>query len=282
MVEHDLIAKGYIPLDKSWMIRMGILDLANGCGNSINYLDQHQEELNEDLKSLYQASVQWKSNEPINVGESGTLYRFLKFASWKMGTQKEFVLQGTLKDRRICNHSDIVNWSLKELLTLDHGTSQWASASVLMGNHERIPNPPYKLQLTYDAVEHWKTARRKGEMWEPRYDETILSQALAYMHWLKKGKIDFNPQQAEDYCFARAFGIITAEEGEKKWPSLKGHESDRIVEMEKGLQEKEVTSKDHRVVQALAMLKRDKIKIKYPDSVKKSWPQFWKFLDADL
>ena len=71
---------------------------------------------------------------------------------------------------------------------------------------------------------------------------------------------------------------MTAEEGEKRWPSLRGHESDRIAEMEEALQQKEITSRDHRVIQAIAMLKRDKITIKYPDSVNKSWPQFWQVL----
>ncbi|MEK6848671.1 MAG: hypothetical protein AABX65_03500, partial [Nanoarchaeota archaeon] len=150
------------------------------------------------------------------------------------------------------------------------------------GNSERIINSPFKLQLTYDAVQHWKTARSRGKMWEQKYDETILAQALAYLQWLKHGKIEFNPKQAEDYCFARAFGVICREEGEKRWPSLKGHESDRIIEMEEALKQDEVTSRDHRVVQAIAMLTRDKTKLKYPDSVKKSWPQFWKFLEDSL
>jgi len=39
--------------------------------------------------------------------------------------------------------------------------------------------------------------------------------------------------QPEDYCFARVFGYITKTKGENKWPSLKGHESNRISEMEK-------------------------------------------------
>ncbi len=91
--------------------------------------------------------------------------------------------------------------------------------------------------------------------------------------------MNFVPEQAEDYCFSRAFGIVTTEFGEKTWPSFKGHESDRIQEMDIALQQKEVTSKDHRVVQAIAMLKGNEVLIKYLDSVNKSWPQFWKFLE---
>lgn len=278
-MRQDLIEKGYIPLDKSWMIRMGVLDLVNGYRDGVKYLERHQEELNEDLKSLYRAALQWDLGDSINVGESGTLYRFLKFASWELGLDKKFVLQGTLKDREICDDPKIVDWPLEQLLTLDNRTSQWASASVLMGNQERVQNPPYKLQVTYDAVEHWKTVRESGEVWKPRFDETIWAQASAYLQWLKDGKMDFVPQQAEDYCFSRAFDIMTAEKGKARWPSLRGHESNRIMEMEKALQEREVTSRDHRVVQSIAMLKKSKEGIVNPDCVNKSWPQFWRFLE---
>ncbi|MBS3141136.1 hypothetical protein J4405_03255 [Candidatus Woesearchaeota archaeon] len=276
-MKNDLIKKDYIPLDKSWMIRIGVLDLINNYSDCINFLQQHYEKLSDDLKSLYHASIQWKENTPIDVGESGTLYRFLRFASWKLGLDKRFILQGTLKDRKICNNPEITNWSLEQLLELDNGTSQWASASVLLGNSQRIINPPYKLQTTYEAIEHWTKARKQGKLWEPRYDETILAQALAYLNYIKTGKIEFTPEQAEDYCFARAFGLIN-KEAEKRWPSLRGHESDRINEMELALHQKEITSRDHRVIQAVAMLKRNSIKIEYPECVNKSWPQFWRFL----
>lgn len=281
-MKNELIEKVYVPFDKSWIIRMGFLDLVNGYDDCIYFLKQHYEELSDDLKSLYDASVQWKSGEIIDVGESGTLYRFLRFASWKLKQPREFILRGTLKERDICNDPEIVNLPLEKLLTLDNGTSQWASASVLLGNSERVSNPPFKLQLTYDAVSHWTEARKNDKCWKPRYDKTILAQASAYLELLKNGKMNFKPEQAEDYCFARAFGIMTAEEGELRWLSLKGHESDRISEMEKALQEKEVSSKDHRVVQAIAMLRKTRDNIEYPDCVNKSWPQFWKFLQDSV
>jgi len=274
----SLIKKGYIPLDKSWIIRMGVLDLINEYSDCIEYLKQHSEDLGTDLRSLYHASIQWNSGASIDVGESGTLYRFLKFASWKLENNKKFLLQGTLNTRTICDNSKIINLPLEQLLTLDNSTSQWASASVIMGNLEPVDNPPYKLQVTYDAVKHWKEVRKKGNVWIPKYDKTILAQSFAYLQWLKTGKMNFIPKHSEDYCFARAFNIMTEEEGKNLWPSLRGHESDRIVEMEKILKQKEVNSKDHRVIQAIVMLRGNNVKIKYPNSVNKSWPQFWKFL----
>lgn len=87
--------------------------------------------------------------------------------------------------------------------------------------------------------------------------------------------------------FCLYFGYITAEAGEKLWPALRGHESDRIVEVQNTLQDAKegrgVISKDHRIVQAIAMwgkVNNRKVNILYPQVVNKSWPQFWDFLNS--
>lgn len=276
----ELIQKGYIPFDKSWIIRMGVLDLVSGSQEIDLFLSKNQNILSDDLKSLKISLSCWRENKPVDVGESGTLYRFLKFASWKLGLNKQFILRGTLKNRKITDNPDIVNLPLNQLLNLDNKTSQWASASVLLGNQEKIENPPFKLKLTYEALEYWKT----NKPWKLRYDETILAQAVAYLQFVKEGRIFFIPQQAEDYCFAKAFNLITPGEGEMLWASLRGHESDRIKEMEEAIIQsegnREITSRDHRVVQAIVMSSRGRAKIANPSVVSKSWPQFWDFIKA--
>ena len=279
-----VVDKKYIPLDKSWIIRMGILDIVNGYDDIQKFLAT-QENLGDDLLALKKASERWKFDKDIDVGESGTLYRLLKYVSWKQELHKNFILQGTLKHRKINDDQVVLRLSQSELLKYDNGTSQWASAAVLLGDPERLYQPPYKLDLTYQAVEHWQMQRDKNQSWLPRYDETILRQAETYIKLLKGEKLEFVPEQAEDFCFAYIFGYMTAEEGEKRWPALRGHESDRIVEIQETLKAakegKEITSKDHRVVQAIAMwgkVNRKEVYILYPQSVNKSWPQFWDFL----
>jgi uncharacterized protein YvpB len=276
----------YIPLDKSWIIRMGILDIVNGKNDIVTFLNS-QESLGDDLLALKRAALAWKGTGPIDVGESGTLYRLLKYASWKLELGKEFIMRGTLPSRNIHDSPDVVHMPQAELLKLDKGTSQWASAAVLLGDQERIPNPPFKLKITYEAVDHWKSQREKGLPWEPRLDETIANQVAAYVELLKGNRPNFIPAQAEDFCFAYIFGYMTAEEGEKRWPALRAHESDRIVEVQTMLDNakkgKPIASKDHRVVQALAMWSEVNgmpVTILYKDAVNKSWPQFWDFLAA--
>jgi hypothetical protein len=274
----------YIPLDKSWLIRMGILDIINGYDDIEKFLTD-KEDLNDDLIALKKVSQTWNSNNPIDVGESATLYRFLRFASWKMGLNKKFILQGTLKERKITDNPEIISLSQEELLKLDNNTSQWASATVLLGDFERLENPPFKLKLTYEAISEWNKARLDGKVWPVRYDNTILKQAEAYLNLLSEKRINFSPEQAEDFCFAYVFGFMDEKEGESKWPSLRGHESDRVLEIKKEFEKakkgEDIDSKDHRVIQALAMwamINKPDIKFTYPISVNKSWPQFWQFL----
>ena len=277
--------KKYIPLDKSWAMRMAILDLLHGKSDRAERLLDEQELLSDDLRALKRILVEWDKEEVIDVGESGTIYRYLQFISWKEGLIKEFHTHKTLKNRKITNNPEIVFYSQSKLLTLDNGTSQWASISALCGDQERIENPPFKLALTYEAIDYWNKKNLYNQDWEFRFDQTIFEQAKSLLDFIKKGKITFIPKQAEDYCFARSFDLINARKGESLCPSLRGHESDRIEEMERELmnysQGKEISSKDHRVVQAIAMkgrVDRKEVHFKYPNAVNKTWPQFWEFL----
>jgi hypothetical protein len=154
---------------------------------------------------------------------------------------------------------------------------------VLLGDQERLPDAPYKLKLTYEAVTHWELFSHSS--WLPRRDGTIGRQAEAFDRLYYGKKANFKPEQAEDFCFAHAFCGLSAEEGERRWPSLRGHESDRIHEMETQAYVARsggvVTSRDHRVVQALAMwcvANHELPLFAHPGAVSKSWPQFWDFL----
>jgi hypothetical protein len=277
----------FIPLDKSKTIRSGVLDALSGRDSTLTLL-RSQPILSDDLKALLRASEEWLSNERvIHVGESGTLYRFLKFASWKYGLDKSFVLEGTLRDRRICDDPRIINLPILELLKLDNRTSQWASAAVLMGNREVAQiNEPYKLQVTRQVLKQWEAHKTSGRPMPVQYDETILRQAQAFANRIDGGVI-FAPQQAEDYCFARVFGLMSKNEGARRWPSLAGHESNRIESVERALKSlrsgSAICTTDHRVMQAVAMLavaKQIDIGLGPLDCVNKSWPQFWDFLEA--
>jgi D-serine dehydratase len=68
--------KNFIPLDKSWIIRMGVLDLINKYPDALDFLEG-QKNLSDDLVVLKRICRDWADKENIDVGESGTLYRFL-------------------------------------------------------------------------------------------------------------------------------------------------------------------------------------------------------------
>jgi len=272
----------FIPLEKSWLIRMGVLDIINGRRQIIDVLEaQPAGSLGTDLEALLRAARLWGKGAVINIGESGTLYRFLLFANWTFDMGITFEVEGTLRTRQLTTDKSVVSLSVDELLRLDANTSQWASASVLFADAKRPAGDlPYHLAMTFDAKKHWLKRVGCGADWSPRKDSTIARQARAYAGYLEIGQIDFKPMQAEDYCFARAFGLMSAGEGEVRWPSLRQHESDRIAEMERLLAADIIDSHDHRVVQALAMLGVEQLRFSDPTCVAKSWPQFWKYLDV--
>ena len=289
----------YVPLDKSWTIRMGFLDITRGYGSKdILHFLESQKDLGEDIKALARVASIWNTKEPLDVGESGTIYRLVRFYIWKEKIDREIITRGTLTKRvkEMKAGPEIVTWHLKQLLTLEHGTTQWATAAILFGNSETLPEVPFYLQKTYDSLAHWNSQRKKGKVWIPQKDVTLSTQVKEYISYLKTGKISIVSHRLGDcdlYCFLRAFNRITRKEGEVIWPQLKSHESDRFLEMERTLEElysgNIIHSRDHRVVQAEAMLlqSRDKSKgakelKKYfsnPDCVNKTWPQFWEFMD---
>lgn len=274
-----------VPLSKSWLIRMGILDLWYGRDDIVEFLEQHKDELPDDSLALLRVSKAWRAGEiKLDVGEAGFLLRTMRFMAWQSGIDKEFIMHGSLLNRKISNNPEIIHYPLAKLRKLPDEpaeTSQWMSAAVLLGNKEKVDNEPFHLKMTRKALEHYKKQRARGLCWEPRYDETILRQTITFIKLLKDEEVSFTAQQAEDYCFAKILGFETPE-----WPSLPGHESDRPEEVARTLKDikkgGEIQSKDHRVVQAGAMyqkLHNMPIRVKYPDAVKKSWPQFWRFLE---
>jgi hypothetical protein len=281
--KYGLIANGLIPLSKYWSIRLGFLDIINNTKLFVPLIE-NRKDVGDDLKVLIKTSKEWKNKNEHYVGEAGALFRLLQFASWKLNLGKKFIKDKTLIDRKICDNPDIINWPINKLLELDNETPQWASAAILTGSQEDAPDN-FFLNLSKEALHHYNKVKNDNIFCELRYDETIQSQAEAFIDLLKNGQTDFKPKQQDDYCFARAFNLIHKEEGGERWPELKGHESNRLVEMEKQLNnfdnKKEVDSKDHRVVYSIAMLamaKNKKINFSFPDCVNKSWPQFWKFL----
>jgi hypothetical protein len=273
-----------VPLDKSWIIRMAVLDIFNGrAEDTIKFL-KSQKDLGSDLRSVLKAAEGWDTGKGIGT-ESATFFRMLQFGIWKFGLDKRLVKEGTLRDRPMAEDPNIINYPISELLKLDGGTSQWASAAVLFGA-PRCEESRVKLDLTHDAVRHWNEMRDSGRCWLRLTDTTIKAQAKAFLELLTNGKSSWEPRHSEDYCLARALGMMTPEEGAIRWSSLKGHESDRIAEMETAISQfrsgSDITSKDHRVIQSIAMLAQvshAKASFASAESVGKSWPLFWRFFD---
>ncbi|MBI2041876.1 MAG: hypothetical protein HYT20_02575 [Candidatus Nealsonbacteria bacterium] len=286
-----LVRNNLIPWGKSWLIRMGILDLLYNKNRIFSFTKSQKAEFPHDAKSLIRALAVYKEGKTdLDVGESGTLLHFLLFISLATKNGRKFIRHGSLLSRNITYDPSIVYLSPEELGKLDGGTSQLQSASYLFysrfGLGRKIENPPEMLQLTYDAVDHYKDQMAIGRPWELKRDETLLRQAVAIFEMLKQGKTSFKPKHSEDFCLARALGLITTEEGKKLFPSEANHETNRFLEMERVIADvensRQIKSIDHRPIYSgtvMQIIQGRKISVKYPAKVGKSWPQFWKFVD---
>ena len=282
----------FIPLDKYWIIRMGVLDLQHGF-RDINKFLSEQKDLGGDLAALKRVCEAWdKKDEPFNVGESGTIYRIVRFILWKQGSNREIKTEGSLtkriNDGLVTQDPNIVNNSLDELARLDKGTTQWVTAAILTGSKDKLSVSKFFNDMTYEAMDHWQKQRDKNEVWIPRKDVVLTRQAEYFLALLNGKSAVFVSTNPDDYCFARAFDLITKEEGEEKFPEAEGHESNRFDEMEKVITQtqagEEIDSGDHRVVQAMAMWgKVNKKELRFTEdarqAVNKSWPLFWEFLE---
>jgi hypothetical protein len=229
-------------------------------------------------------------DEPIDVGESATNLRIFQSVAWAQGLDKDFIKRGTLIRRPIASKEEVMRaQTQQELLHLSDHSSQWATARALLGDPERLPNPPFKLRLTYDAIDRWQAAYDQGALWVPEKDQTLRRQAMTFVDILAGQRSDFVPEQAEDFCFAVAFGYMTIEEGLRLWPALPHHESNRPAEMATAMEQlyrgEPITSRDHRVVQAMAYLAVARglpAEFRCPEAVAKSWPGFWDCLHEIL
>ncbi len=276
----------YIPWDKSWIIRLGVLDIASGIPPNPFF---ETPGLGDDLQAIYRCSLEWPNNEPLHVGESATLLRNLRYLSYLQGKSREFVSSGSLIHRNVSDDPHVLQESLDDLMHRDGETSQWAAAALLLEYprrvHEHIPEEE-KVYVSKAAYEHWMIQHSRGALWAPRKDATIARQAHAFHNGMTLGGVFFEPGHSEDYCFARAFNLISRDQGIERWPRLANHETNRFVEMERALRLLDqgiISSSDHRVIQAMVMLatvRKLEYNVVHPESVTKTWPGFWQFMQA--
>lgn len=268
-----------LPQSKSWAIRMIFMDMLYGAKTGykiIRYFEKEDKKsLADDIRAALDCAKNYLNGEHIfNVRNSGTVCRFLIYL---LDGQKYKIIKGRqLAKRKMNAPKNISKLPLAKLLKL--GTSQFASAAILAGVKPTGKLPP-KCRLTVEAKKSY--FNNEGE-WIPKYDGVILGQLR---HFLFAEKIT-NPI-AEDYCYLRAFNLITREEGKRRWPELANHECDRLKVMEKicqkGFNRKVWAPDDHRVVMAVAMRQKDlglPMRVTNKKCVAKSWPRFWEWLNS--
>ncbi len=284
----------YLPFDKTYLRALLSLDRLHGFTDSYDILLPYAHQVSQDNWEYIDMLDQFDCTETVRVGEGGAGYRSGLYLSYLEQKPKRFKKARSLKSRPIYEEADMITLPWSEILSLDNYTSQYASARLIWEEDVEAPEllqQNYKLRVVTDAIKHWYLRREKGEPWQPRADTTIARQVTSYLEMLDTNLVDeyFYMEQAEDYCFARVYGLTTPEEGLRRFPALIGHESNRIKAVEEAIKQADrpknegvlVDSNDHRIVMAIAMRYGfSKDRFANPDCVTKSFPLFWEFLDA--
>lgn len=282
---------------------MLFLDLIVGDYERIDAYFQECEQqgivLSQDHHSMRSAAHTYRSGLPIDTGESGTVYRKMKMLCWSRREDRVFVQRDTALKRSFTDDPHIFHLAYNQLLQLDGGTSQYASAAFLLRPYQPLMYPEdgalqrdlttnelhYKFKVAIDAKLHWLLARSSGKSWQSRQDPTIIAQATAIERWAHngyRGPLNFKPEQAEDTLLAMAFGILTPDLVARLYPQVANHESNRLIALEEALAEylcgQKISTGDHRVVTALALrYGLSEQAFTNPRSVEKAWPLFWRF-----
>lgn len=266
------------PLEKSWYANLGLADLIVGNDRTVRSLDAYPKPLPHDVLHMRESSRLILAGEKdIPVGEGGACARKLTFASAIFGWGLRLHKAGSLKDRPDEFTPDMVQWSLKDLGTVNKDSSQLASASVMCGNVEPIPdNAAYHLKLAHEAREHWQNYP-SDKPWDIKLDRTIRRHSVAYVGWLATGIFNLEMIQPEDYAIGRVFQVATPQDAiNLGWSSLEGHESSRLVSVDEAIAQatagEEVTLIDHRPLQALRMRYGYGVRFANIQAISKSWP----------
>lgn len=290
-----------LPLSKSRAIRLLLLGLRDNDDRIIKSLLKLSEktQLPDDARRMLGACRFWSHQDNIHVGESATVLRFLWWFNQVQKTNKNFVKEKTLFGRKITLDPEMLRWTIFELLDktrVPEGTSQLASAASICTpwQYPRIvTNCPHQLQITYRVLDEWNVYLGTGKLPEAGIDPTIRLQAEAFIRVQCGREWQFEMAQQEDFPFAYTMlGDWAITEAKRRgWWSLTEHESNRFLEVPQAKHEwmhtHTISSKDHRVIQAVAMFallkgcKPTKIigQTKHPEAVAKSWPMFYQFLD---
>lgn len=289
-----------LPISKSRAIRLLLLELRDNDDRIIRSLLKlsKEAELPDDVCRMLSACRFWHNNQNIHVGESATVLRFLWWFNQVRMDNKNFVREKTLLGRKITLDPEMLKWTIFDLLNntkVPEGTSQLASAATLCTPWQYprvVTNCPHQLQITYQVLDEWDVYLGTGRLPEAGIDPTIRLQAEAFMRVQCGSEWQFNMAQQEDFPFAYTMhGDWALREARSRWPSLAEHESNRFEEVVQAKAEwlnmHTISSKDHRVIQAVSMFAilkgcrpiRIRVGTRHPEAVAKSWPMFYQFLD---
>lgn len=190
----------------------------------------------EDMEAAFRVSRQLKTGEPLEPGDSRTLLIMSRMLLYTKRIDRKIILTPMQERRNVEDDPAIADLPLMEMLKLSGGTTQWASAAILL--QERHPDEIQKIlqalpeeqrtmiRLTIDIKRRWLCYRALGRPFvitEQEKEQTLLRQASHYVTRLVTGaNLPFKPLHSEDAIYAVMSGNMTLEEAAELFPMLPG------------------------------------------------------------
>jgi hypothetical protein len=229
-----------------------VVELANTAGNH-----------GEDIQAAIRVGRQLQDPESVlQPGDSRTLLIYTRVHLYTRGMfDREIELTSMQVSREVEDDPEILGMSLLDSLSLSGGTTQWASALILLQGREdweikdllaTIPKEQHTMILRSVRVrnELQQNIRKQKpfELTEADRERTITGEAQHLFTRLSTGLNPLIvPTHSEQVIQAVMNGSITLKEAERNFPMLRQHETDRIAELTKVMNQEVVDTPDHRM-----------------------------------
>ena len=250
-----------IPYDKYWLFGLGILDMLHDYDDIYSFLELNTNNLTTDLYDFKFTVIDWYSNlSIIYIGKSFALFNILSFIITKLNRNKLLYYDNTIIDNT--NTLPFSNYTQQQLLDIN---IYWCIALILLGDPIRLSNPPIKIDIIYQAYQHWKEKRSIGEYWIEKKNIYIQNLFDYFLH-LYHNSIPINieielPKMLKLIHYNQNYQNTT------KIQLLVQQYNNGIIDI-----------KDSKLIECIiliSILSKKKITITYPELVKKNWNKFW-------
>lgn len=286
--QHLNIDSGLLPIDSWEVMCLLLLDVVNNVKRAPEQLFKLSTKPDRVVATLTALSG-WRKGNDVLVRNDMQLFQMLKFVAWRLGIEKKFVREGTLRNIVSLEDPSFADLGIMDLLEVDH-SGVFASAATICG--DRISRsdmpllmPPY-LERTAHAVYLWHQAEKYRQPWGIPIDLSAVRQLKAMVSLIRGEGVVFEPECPRDFFFGKIFGRVTLDDALERWPDFALSFKERIklfdAQVAKYSNQKIIESPYGPEMRAMVMhskTRRSRCLVDNRCVATHDWPDFWEAVD---